>query len=63
MAVKDEMLENQYGRIVCLSSIAALLPRARLIHYASSKPAVIAMGRCFRRLSRPMFGSMGLLLV
>jgi 3-oxoacyl-[acyl-carrier protein] reductase len=46
MAVKDEMLANQYGRIVCLSSVAALRPRRLQIHYASSKAAVIAMVRC-----------------
>lgn len=46
MAVKDEMLANRYGRIVCLSSVAALRPRRMQIHYASSKAAVIAMVRC-----------------
>jgi len=46
MAVKDEMLEHQYGRIVCLSSVAALRPRQRQIHYAASKAAVIALVRC-----------------
>ena len=46
MAVKDEMLARQYGRIVCLSSIAALRPRQRQIHYASSKGAIISMVRC-----------------
>jgi 3-oxoacyl-[acyl-carrier protein] reductase len=46
MAVKDEMLANRYGRIVCLSSVAALRPRPLQIHYASSKAAIIAMVRC-----------------
>ena len=46
MAVKDEMLANGYGRIVCLSSVAALRPRQRQIHYASSKAAIIALVRC-----------------
>ena len=46
MAVKDEMLLRQYGRIVCVSSIAALRPRQRQIHYASSKGAIISMVRC-----------------
>ena len=46
MAVKDEMLANQYGRIVCISSIAALRPRKMQIHYASSKAALSAFTRC-----------------
>ena len=46
MAVKDEMLARRYGRIVCLSSIAALRPRQRQIHYASSKGAIVSMVRC-----------------
>src|SRR6185436_8474092 len=32
MAVKDEMLSRQYGRILCLSSVAALRPRQKQIH-------------------------------
>ncbi|MBM3774400.1 MAG: SDR family oxidoreductase, partial [Acidobacteria bacterium] len=46
MAVKDEMLENRWGRIVCISSVASLRPRKLQIHYASSKAAVNAMVRC-----------------
>ena len=46
MAVKDEMLANRYGRIVCLSSVAALRPRKLQIHYASSKAAIIGIVRC-----------------
>jgi 3-oxoacyl-[acyl-carrier protein] reductase len=46
MAVKDEMLERRYGRIVCLSSVAALRPRQRQIHYAASKGAIVSMVRC-----------------
>lgn len=46
MAVKDEMLANHYGRMVCMSSVAALRPRQLQIHYASSKAAIIAMVRC-----------------
>lgn len=45
-AVKDEMLAQGYGRIVLISSIAALLPRKMQIHYATSKAAVLAMTRC-----------------
>jgi NAD(P)-dependent dehydrogenase (short-subunit alcohol dehydrogenase family) len=46
MAVKDEMLAQNYGRIVCISSIAALRPRKMQIHYASSKAALSALVRC-----------------
>jgi len=46
MAVKDEMLARQYGRMVCLSSVAALRPRQRQIHYAASKGAIVSLVRC-----------------
>jgi 3-oxoacyl-[acyl-carrier protein] reductase len=45
-AVKDEMLRRGFGRIVTVSSIAALRPRKMQIHYASAKAGVIAMTRC-----------------
>ena len=45
-AMKDEMLKRQFGRIVLLSSVAALRPRAKQIHYASAKAGVIALARC-----------------
>lgn len=45
-AVKDQMLERKFGRIVLLSSVAALRPRAKQIHYASAKAGVVAMARC-----------------
>lgn len=45
-AVKDEMIERGYGRIVHISSIAALRPRKMQIHYSSAKAGVIAMTRC-----------------
>jgi 3-oxoacyl-[acyl-carrier protein] reductase len=45
-AVKDEMLERRFGRIVTVSSVAALRPRKLQIHYASAKAGVIAMTRC-----------------
>ncbi len=45
-AVKDEMIRRGFGRIVLLSSIAALLPRKAQIHYASSKAGVMALTRC-----------------
>src|SRR5262249_2435403 len=36
-AVKDEMIRRNFGRVVMISSIAALLPRKTQIHYASAK--------------------------
>jgi 3-oxoacyl-[acyl-carrier protein] reductase len=45
-AVKDEMIAREYGRIVLLSSIAALRERENQVHYSASKSAVIAMARC-----------------
>jgi 3-oxoacyl-[acyl-carrier protein] reductase len=46
MAVKDEMLERRCGTIVLLSSVAALRPRSKQIHYSSAKAGVIALARC-----------------
>jgi len=45
-AVKDEMIRRNFGRIVMISSIAALLPRKLQIHYASAKAGVMALTRC-----------------
>jgi 3-oxoacyl-[acyl-carrier protein] reductase len=45
-AVKDEMIQRRFGRIVTLSSVAALRPRQKQIHYASAKAGVIAFTRC-----------------
>jgi 3-oxoacyl-[acyl-carrier protein] reductase len=45
-AVKDEMIQRRFGRIVTLSSVAALRPRKMQIHYATAKAGVIAFTRC-----------------
>jgi 3-oxoacyl-[acyl-carrier protein] reductase len=45
-AVKDEMIARGFGRIVTVSSVAALRPRKMQIHYASAKAGVIALTRC-----------------
>lgn len=45
-AVKDEMIERAFGRIILMSSVAALRERENQVHYAASKAAVIAMTRC-----------------
>ncbi len=45
-AVKDAMIAQGFGRIVMVSSIAALLPRQMQIHYSASKAGVMALTRC-----------------
>src|SRR5947208_2813720 len=45
-AVKDEMIRRGFGRMVTISSVAALRPRKMQIHYASAKAGVIAFTRC-----------------
>lgn len=52
-AVKDEMLTQGFGRIVCLSSIGALRPRPRQIDYCAAKAGVIGMLRCFAEALAP----------
>jgi 3-oxoacyl-[acyl-carrier protein] reductase len=44
-AVKDEMIERKFGRIVTIASIAGLRPRAYQVPYSTSKAAVIALTR------------------
>ena len=45
MALKDGMIERGYGRIVCISSLAALRPRPTVIAYSVSKAAIISLVR------------------
>jgi len=45
-AVKEGMLERGFGRIVLISSVAALRPRAMQFHYSAAKAGVIALTRC-----------------
>jgi 3-oxoacyl-[acyl-carrier protein] reductase len=52
-AVKGDMLSRGFGRIVCISSIAAFRPRARQIDYASAKAGVVALVRCFAEALAP----------
>jgi len=42
-AVKDEMIEREFGRIVLISSIAAYNHRPQQLHYSTSKSGVITM--------------------
>ena len=44
-AVKDEMIARRFGRIVNISSLAAWLLKPNMIHYATTKAAVIAFTR------------------
>ena len=44
-AVKDDMIKQRYGRIVNVSSLAAIALKKDMIHYATSKAAVIAFTR------------------
>ena len=44
-AVKDEMIERRFGRIVVISSIAALRARPMSMPYSASKTAVISLVR------------------
>ena len=52
-AVKDEMIERQFGRIVNLASVAGLRPRPIMAHYAASKAAVISMTKSFSEAWAP----------
>lgn len=42
-AVKDEMLDREFGRVVLISSIAAYNFRPQQLHYATAKSGVITM--------------------
>lgn len=42
-AVKDDMIERKFGRIVLISSIAAYNFRPQQLHYSTSKSGVITM--------------------
>jgi 3-oxoacyl-[acyl-carrier protein] reductase len=44
-AVKDEMIERQFGRIVNISSIAGMVIKSQMIHYATTKAALNSFTR------------------
>jgi 3-oxoacyl-[acyl-carrier protein] reductase len=44
-AVKDEMIARGFGRIVNVSSLAGLVKKKDMIHYATSTAAVISFTR------------------
>ena len=43
--IKDEMIARNYGRIVNVASLAGLVKKKDMIHYATAKAAVIAFTR------------------
>jgi 3-oxoacyl-[acyl-carrier protein] reductase len=45
-AVKDEMIQRKFGRIVLISSIAAYTLRPQQFHYATAKSGVITLTGC-----------------
>lgn len=44
-AVKDEMIARRFGRIVNVASLAGLVKKKNMIHYATAKAAVISFTR------------------
>ena len=48
-AVIDSMLENHYGRIVNVSSVAGVYGLATMVHYSATKGAVIAMTKALAK--------------
>jgi 3-oxoacyl-[acyl-carrier protein] reductase len=44
-AVKDEMIARRFGRIVNVSSLAGVIKKKDMIHYATSKAALISFTR------------------
>jgi 3-oxoacyl-[acyl-carrier protein] reductase len=44
-AVKDEMIARNYGRIVNIASLAGVVLKKNMIHYATTKAAVISFTR------------------
>jgi len=52
-AVKESMIERQYGRIVNISSIAGVRPRPMSIAYAASKAGMIGFARSLAQALAP----------
>jgi 3-oxoacyl-[acyl-carrier protein] reductase len=52
-AVMGGMVERGYGRIVCMSSVAALDPSANLAAYSASKAAIIALVKSWAKSLAP----------
>lgn len=48
-AVLDKMIENQYGRIINIASVAGVYGNAYMTHYSATKSAVIAMTKALAK--------------
>ena len=48
-AVLGQMLENGYGRIINVASVAGVYGNANMVHYSATKGAVIAMTRALAK--------------
>ena len=52
-AVIDKMLENKYGRIINVSSVAGVYGNAYMSHYSATKGAVIAFTKALAKEVTP----------
>ena len=52
-AVIDKMLENKYGRIINVSSVAGVYGNANMSHYSATKGAVIAFTKALAKEVTP----------
>ena len=48
-AVLSKMLENRYGKIINVASVAGVYGIANMVHYSATKGAVIAMTRALAK--------------
>ena len=48
-AVLPQMLENSYGRIINISSVAGVYGNANMVHYSTTKGALIAMTKALAK--------------
>ena len=48
-AVIDKMIENRYGRIINVASVAGVYGNAQMVHYSATKGAVISMTKALAK--------------